>query len=89
MSKKGRVTGKSRQMTRMPDESELTRDNWCRDFHGGNLGRYFNFETDQRYLATTYNHKNADKLVLNVGSSTKDFRYKGGHIKLWCRNVSK
>ncbi len=66
-------------------QSSLTRDEWVRNFSSGTLKRFFNFETDQRCPVTIYNYydsRNADKLVLNVGKYTKDFRYGGGAYKV-------
>ena len=65
-------------------QNRLIRDRYYRQYELGNTGKYFNFSDDplKRSIYNYYDHRNGDKMMIQVGKFTKDFTYLGGKRKV-------
>ncbi len=68
----------------------LIRDDWSRNYHPGYFKRAFNLNQPpvNGVAYIYYDHKDADKIELKVGKSTKDFTYPKGKYNIMLMGTS-
>ncbi len=66
------------------------RDEWERNYHWGNLKRFFNIEEDSLNSVNYayYDHKDANKLIPHIGKFTKDATYPVGRYRVMLMGTS-